>query len=462
MFNKLQDLSSLQEEFASQSRRSNRSPFIVFFIATLLFSLTQIKPGIIDHTTRFVDFVRAMSSNGVTFFPIIEGHPYPDYLFGAPWLMTISAKLFGHLSFMAIGFPFAVTGALILVMIYKLVSEHDVQWAWFSVLFAGLCWRFIEEVQTFGLDLFPTLASVLCVYLLVRERKGALLSCVMRVGAVLFVMMLSFFLRGPMGIVIPAAVVTCYYVVEKRWKALLVFWFFAFCLLVVCVLGMLLAAYWQGGNAFLNKVMDMQVFERFSKDHSWQPYYYFTLGLANYALTSLFAVWVVWRERQNIFSRDSKTSTLLLLCVFWTLIVLIGMTIPHTKRERYVLAIVPAIAILAGYLFHSKFKNTVSQKVLLAIANIIPWGILASVLGVLIYNQFAATSLVFLYRPALISLIVILFFWMLSQWRFKSLAYQLAVVFLCVASITVFNAYVLKPIGFYQVLALHEDPPTYL
>jgi 4-amino-4-deoxy-L-arabinose transferase-like glycosyltransferase len=91
------------------------------------------------------------------------------------------------------------------------------------------------------------------------------------------------------------------------------------------------------------------------------PLYYFTSSFGNYALAfplAFFAVLGALKQlsvqlRQINSGQNSlqPAARLLLFLLGWALVILIGLSIPHTKKIRYLLPMMPAIAAIAAYPF---------------------------------------------------------------------------------------------------------------
>jgi hypothetical protein len=80
--------------------------------------------------------------------------------------------------------------------------------------------------------------------------------------------------------------------------------------------------------------------------------FYYVLGaFYAYALSYPLAVLVLFSRWKPIRNRAHPNFELLGYLGVWALIVLVGMSIPGTKKMRYLLPIVPALSLLAAYIF---------------------------------------------------------------------------------------------------------------
>jgi hypothetical protein len=164
------------------------------------------------------------------------------------------------------------------------------------------------------------------------------------------VLLAGFAVRGPLGVVIPAGVIGAYCVVTNNWRALLRFGVLTFSVLAIAWGALLMLAAKLYGMPFMWNVVDMQVFGRLESQQAAQPFYYFSSSFGNYALAYPLALLVTTAIAARSFKISSpEVNKLLLCCIVWIAVVMIGLSIPHVKKARYLLPIVPALAALAAY-----------------------------------------------------------------------------------------------------------------
>ena len=63
----------------------------------------QYTTTVIDYNARFVIFAQHALEQGLTYFPVINGRPYPDYPIGNTVLLYLTALPFGKISIFTIG-----------------------------------------------------------------------------------------------------------------------------------------------------------------------------------------------------------------------------------------------------------------------------------------------------------------------------------------------------------------------
>lgn len=188
------------------------------------------------------------------------------------------------------------------------------------------------------------------------------------VWAILF-MSIATLTKGPVGIILPCAVLGIFLLLQKisLWKALYKIIPIA---LLSCVLPFLwyYAAYQQGGDAFLQLVME-ENFDRFLGKMSYQSHeqpvvYYIYITLAGWLPWSLLVIMSLfvlkykkphgtvkqyWTRFKDYITHMDKTRLFSLLSI---VIIFVFYCIPKSKRSVYILPIYPFIAyFLAEYMF---------------------------------------------------------------------------------------------------------------
>jgi len=322
-----------------------RDSLLIFFLGLGIFT-AALDGEFISLQARFALFAQEMLRNGPSFFPTTYGIPYPDYPATSTFLIYLVSLPFGKVTPFTAVLPTAVVSALILVITYRIGATRSRQWGWIAVLFALFTHLFLTESRSIALDQYNALATTLCFYLIYSadiygKRK--------RLWFIPLVLMASFSFRGPIGIVIPAGVVCGYYLCRGQFKKFLLMGVLALCLLSMCSAAMLAAAHYDGGEAFANRVICGQASGRmFSSKTSW--YFYWYRCLASLSLAYPLAALIVIVRCKRILGRKDSNYEFMSYLVVWILIVLAGMSIPGDKKMRYVLAIVPAVSLVASYL----------------------------------------------------------------------------------------------------------------
>ncbi len=323
---------------------TSRDSLLIFLAGTALFTC-GLAPEFINLSARFALFAQEMLRNGPSFFPTTYRVPYPDYPAASTFLIYLVSLPFGRVTPFTALLPTAVASALILVLVYRIGAMHSQQWGLAAVLFALFTVEFFASSRRIAVDQYTSLATVLSFYLacssdrLCRPRRLWLLPLVWAFG---------FAFRGPIGLVVPAAVSCVYYLWNVRFKPMLLVGVVAGGTLILCLGGLLFAARAQGGTPFMRRVLEAQMIGRLN-DRGADFGYYWYRSLISYAVSYPLAIIVVASRFRDIAYKKDVQDRLLGALVLWVIVVLAGMSIPTVKKARYIMPLVPALSLIASY-----------------------------------------------------------------------------------------------------------------
>lgn len=305
---------------------------------------------VIGFESRFYLFAQEMQRFGPSIFPTTYHHPYPDYPGMATFLIYGCAKLLGGLCKISAVLPNALAASVTVLMTYLIGSEKNKTWGWAAAAFLLLTIHFMKAARSISLDMYPAMITSICFYLLMLQSKRANKIYTVCLYALLF---FGFTIRGPIGLVIPAGVIFIYYLMDKQYRSLFIFSLFSGLLLIFCMTVLLFIAFRLGGLNFLLDVLRMELIGRMGKDLA-PRYFYLTSGMGNYAfgfpmgmLVLLGAIIAKYRGLKLNYEDH------LFKLIAWVLLILIGMSIPGEKKTRYILPLMPAMALIASYPFAS-------------------------------------------------------------------------------------------------------------
>ena len=362
----------------------------VTLVGVFLFTFGQWGQEFVGFETRFAVFAKQMLQYGVSVFPKTYGAPYPDYPATSTLLIWLGSLPLGEVNKFTATLPTAIASALNLALTYRLLSGVSRHWAFVAVCFQVLTATFLVEARAISLDQMLTTITLACFVLVYRETAqtasfGRSLACILALLA------LGFSIRGPMGIVIPVGVMCSYYALTGQWRAVFKVGLPALALLIACWFALLFLARIEGGEGFVSDVVRMQVTGRLSgNDDALPRYYYLVSGLANFALSFPAALLVMASVLttslpylQFPFLRKASSASweptlrLAALMAGWLLLILVGLSIPETKKARYLLPAVPAMAALAAYAFIDRRNSLLAvvyqvlQKLLLLLPTLL-------------------------------------------------------------------------------------------
>lgn len=321
---------------------------LIFIIGLLIFTI-GLNPEFIAFQTRFALFAQNMFFHGITAFPTTYQGPYPDYPALSTIMIYMVAKIFGQVTPFTAILPTAIVSAFILVLTYQIGSLHSRSWGWLGVGFALFAEYFFTASRSISPDQYTSLATALCFYLIYT---ADLYNTHKRLWFIPLILILSFAFRGPIGLVIPTGVICGYFLCNKEWLKLFSWAGIALILLILSCTVLFYAAYHQGGIAFVKNVLIMEAIGRMDEHaKTYSFFFYWYDSLITYAVTFPFALVVIISSIKRILKPQTAPDKLLQYLTVWLLIILLGMSIPGAKRARYILAIIPAISLVAASIF---------------------------------------------------------------------------------------------------------------
>jgi hypothetical protein len=367
--------------------------FGIFCVGLFLFTVGLGHQEIIGFESRFYLFALEMWRHGPSWFPTTYGVPYPDYPATTTLFIYGVSTLFGHLDKLTAVLPSAIAAAITLVTTYSIGALHAKRWGFFAVFFMLLTNTFVMEARTISPDQFVAMATVLSFYLVY---SAAIFRNKKRLWFIPILLLFGFWCRGPIGLVVPAGVVCVFYLLDRDFKQFFVMGLVSALLLLICVAALFGVAYHLGGAAFVNEVWYTEVAGRL-QDASLPWYFYFSESLGAYAITYplviLIAVGFVL-QRENLSPRDNQ---FILKLLAWIAVIMIGLTIPAGKKIRYILAITPALALVAASLFVLPQRQQYQmylQKIVKGFCFCLPLICLALVAAALNYVSWHASQMV--------------------------------------------------------------------
>ena len=436
--------------------RLNREALLIFCAGAAIFALL-LPPEFIGFQARFGLFAQEMFRHGPSFFPTTS-----------IFLGYLVARLFGQVTPLTAILPTSITSALILAFIYRIGAIRSRKWGLAAVLLALFTVEFFTASRGIGLDQYVSLATVVSFYLVYSA------DCYgrrQRLGWLPLTWILGFALRGPIGLVLPVAVVCAYYLWDGRFRALILTVVSASVTLAVCLAGLLAAAKAQGGDQLMRAVLEAEVTGRIHDRGHGFTYYWFRC-LRSYAVSYPLAILVVVCRFRDILRRRSDDDKLLGSLGVWVLIVLVGLSIPTAKKTRYVLPLVPALSLISAYLLVDVSPQGIllgARKGFLRFCSLCPPFVALAVLAIFLYARWfqPAWQAHYVAVLCLLALLVLLVRKDVAKWPGRPdrdmvlLVIGVAVFVIVAAGIADPLSYSLEKSGPFvrQIEALHEATP---
>ena len=331
---------------------SQNETLCLWALTVFLFTFGVWNQPFINFETRFAVFAQEMLRHGPSLFPTTYGQPYPDYPVTSTLLIWLASLPFGEVNKFSAVLPTALASALVVALTYRLLALYSKRWGALAAGFELLTLMFVAESRSISIDQMVSAIALVAFYLTHQAyRENAALPT----KRLALLLVAGFLVRGPIGIVIPAGVVLSHLLLTGGRRVVLAFAALSAAILLACVLAMLGLSMLIYGRDFVFEIVKMQATGRFGELGATPKYYYFTSSFGNYALSYPIAVLVAL----GLLFEKIRTKTLgensgiLILLLAWAGIVLVGLSIPQTKKIRYILPAIPPLAGLAAYVLIS-------------------------------------------------------------------------------------------------------------
>ncbi|HUJ78708.1 MAG TPA: glycosyltransferase family 39 protein [Nitrospiria bacterium] len=357
------------------------APWFIGAGGLLLFTLGLDDRDFIHLEARFALFAQEMLRHGVSPFPTTYGEPYPDYPATGTILIDLFSLAAGRVTTLSAVLPTAAAAAMTLVFTYLIGALHSRRWGFYAVLLELSTYQFLAAARSVSLDPFVAMVTAGCFYL---AYSAALLDQPGRLWLMPFGLSLGFAMRGPIGLILPAAPVIVFFLIERRWSRLAFMSALSLGLLVVWTAGLLAAARAQGGEAFVREVIHQEAIGRMAEATRHPPVYFYPVhALGAFSLSFPVAVLMAASAWGMLVRPATIEWRLARHLAAWIVVITAGLSIPSKQEIRYLLPIVPAAALLAAALLADAPASSRLQRVrqwVIRLFLLMPWiGVVAVV-----------------------------------------------------------------------------------
>ena len=305
-------------------------------------------------------------------------------------------------------------------------------------------------MRSISTDQYTTLTTTLCFYLVY---SATVYNKQKRLFFIPFLLIVSFAFRGPIGLVIPAAVICVYYLYNRDLKRFAVMASLSAILLVLCSFALLAAARYQGGESLMKMVIQAQATGRINSTTSQWIGFYFTESFARYAITYPLAVILVVVLFKKIFTRENDDYKFLSVLIVWVLVILIGMSIPDTKKIRYILPIIPAVSLISSYMFINPMRNGILLNIKTIFLKFCSWFPLGTVVVIpsvwVASGKFIFLSEIHFLTVTIITIVLVIAASVLNRKYKESIKKDLALMAVGTITFIVIYVGISEPINYY-------------
>jgi len=326
--------------------RQNYFPFILVILSSLLFFFAlgsrdfwaPVEP-------RYAEIVRVMFSKGEWIVPTVNGGIYTDKPILFFWLALIAAKLLGGVSEWSVRFPAALCGIGFILSTYFFGRDFfGARTGFIAAAILATSGRVVWEARWAHVDMVFCCWFLLSVYFAARTFLGK--DDGYRILYAYVFMGFAVLTKGLIGVVLPGLVFGLFMILRRDWRMIAaaklhlgipIF-------LLVTVPWFYLVQQATDGH-WLSEFIYVHHLKRYvaGAGHRQPVYYYLSTLPADFLPWTIFAIPVLiarWPYRQALKHAASQ------LCLCWFLAILLFFTISDTKRDLYLLPLLPTVALL--------------------------------------------------------------------------------------------------------------------
>lgn len=310
---------------------------------------------------RYAEIARIMFANDEWIVPRVNGEIYTDKPILYFWLVLLASKPFGAVNEWALRLPAALGGVGFVWTTYLLGKEfYSARAGFLSAVILATSMRVIWEARWAHVDMLFGFFFVLSIYFAARAifSKGKPYEIL---PAYLF-MALATLTKGLIGVVLPALLLISFALARRDWRAIA-----AMKLSVGVPLFFLIVAPWfylvqQATNGqWLSDFLYIHHFQRYTAGAGHrQPFsYYFTTLPADFLPWTIFTVpaLLAYRPYRRIWHDPTR-----LFFVLWFFTTFVFFSVSDTKRDLYLLPLLPALALLVGNYFTDLAAGNVHES----------------------------------------------------------------------------------------------------
>lgn len=358
---------------------NNKNTILIIFVLGLIAYLSGLSyQEFTKIDVRYALFIAEMKQYTIGIFPTLYNKPYTDYPSLGILFMYFASLGGNYINMFTAALPGGIMSTITLVIMYLIGSRISKQTGWYSVIISFLSIEYLSLVRGPSLDVYVVFTTTLSFYLVYSadlDKKWR------RLFFVPLCFIFGFAFRGPLGFMIPAAVVCGYYLINCKLKQCVIFVVLSIFLAFICMGILIYLSYLQGGKELVQCFLNDQILNRTKSNDYFL--YYFIDGLGTYSIIyplGLFVFIVYLKKLIKNFKDDSLTIHFLRSVSVWMMIILILMTIPGAKNPRYIVSIIPPACLLSSFIFVNYDKITMFDKLkwfLLWICRIAPFACLS-------------------------------------------------------------------------------------
>ena len=325
-------------------------------ICITMFALLSFFPGLGSRDLwapvepRYAEIVRVMFTNGEWILPTVNGDLYSDKPILYFWIALIAAKLTGGVSEWAVRLPAALGGVGFVLATYWLGRDlFNLRVGVISAVVVATSHRVMWEARWAHVDTLFGAFFLLAIYfgaraLFAGRKSGPVLLAYVFMG-------LATLTKGLIGILLPGLLFVALLFVHRDWRVIRAAApIMGIAVFILVAAPWLIAVHHASDGKWLTDFIYIHHWQRFVEGagHRQPFYYYFTTLPADFLPWTTFLVPALFAYGDV---RRLRNEPQLQFCLLWFLTVFLFFSLSDTKRDLYLLPLLPTLAFLvANYL----------------------------------------------------------------------------------------------------------------
>jgi 4-amino-4-deoxy-L-arabinose transferase-like glycosyltransferase len=340
-------------------------PFLLIALCVLLFfSALGARDFWAPVEPRYAEIARVMFAKNEWLVPTVNGDLYTDKPILYFWLALIAAKIGGGVSEWTVRLPAALGGAGFVLATYFIGRDFfNARVGFIGAAILATCARVIWESRWAHVDMLFVCFFVLSIYFCARTllRRGGPHEILLAYAF----MGLATLTKGLIGVVLPGLVFVAFMIARRDWRMIV-----DAKLPHGLAIFFLVAAPWfylvnqATDGKWLSDFIYIHHLKRYTAGagHRQPFYYYFTTLPADFLPWTIFVLPALLGYRPY---RRVWDAPVVQFFVLWFLAVFVFFSLSDTKRDLYLLPLLPALALLLGNYFDGLATNTLTEDPLL-------------------------------------------------------------------------------------------------
>jgi 4-amino-4-deoxy-L-arabinose transferase-like glycosyltransferase len=367
----------LASSFPNLDTRYQYPLYLCLLAGLLFFPFLGVRDFWAPVEPRYGEIIRVMFSKGEWIVPTINGDLYTDKPILYFWLALIASKIAGGVSEWTVRLPAALGGVGFILATYFIGRDFfTARVGFIAAVVLATCMRVIWESRWAHVDTLFCCFFALSIYFGARAlllRKG-------NPNEVLFAYVfiaLATLTKGLIGIVLPGLIFVALMLARRDWRMIV-----DAKLPLGIPIFLLIGAPWfylvnqATGGKWLSDFIYIHHLKRYTAGagHRQPFYYYFTTLPADFLPWTVFAIPALLAYRPYRRAWDEPVGQFFFV---WFLAVFVFFSVSDTKRDLYLLPLLPTLALLVGNYLNALASNALPHDALVRWLGMVFFGIVA-------------------------------------------------------------------------------------